>query len=341
MTFILRIFFSGLITFVPSQNGKQLTVLLLNAGHATHAAGEATLPEHKALLLARGGNCDGDCVTRDTAAAQFLYPEVDSEGAASDSLLSAVSGGTVWDLTGSQLSFVTPQDGVTLVKSSSLRGKRVPNTPDERADFGWVPNLKEIWPASGGLNPAVFAPNPPEDLIAARLVLESGTVSTYSVIEIGGKVLPVEFRPLSGTARAPFQRAAANWVEAEVRVPGNDVEIVAESFKGGAKRTIKLTPQNGVVEVVVLNISRPLPGNRQAAGRPGVHFERYWSLVQHPPAMGKRPIPQAPQNQLVKRDWGALHPADGSRASILLDRLLFPGGRSPYDQLLCPMSQYP
>src|SRR5947207_1839596 len=115
MTFILRIFFSGLITFVPTHNGKELTVLLLNGA-----------PEHRALLLARGGGCSGDCITRDTDAAEFLYSGIDSVSVASDSLSAAVSGGSVWELSGFQLSFATPTDGVTLTQAPSARAKRVP-----------------------------------------------------------------------------------------------------------------------------------------------------------------------------------------------------------------------
>jgi hypothetical protein len=328
MTFILRIFFSGLITFVPTQNGKELTVLLLNGA-----------PEHRALLLARGGGCSGDCITRDPEAAEFLYSGIDSSSVASDSLSAAASGGSVWELSGFQVSFATPTDGVTLTQAPSARAKRVPDTPEERADFRWVPNLKDIWPAGGGLNPGVLAANPPAEVIASRLTLQSGRVSTYSVIEIRGQVLPVDFRPLAAPMRPPYQRAAANWVEAEVRVPGNEVEIVAQSFDGGARRSMKLTPQNGVVEVAVLNISKPLLGNDDTAGRPGLHFNHYWALVQNPPEPAKRPIPQTPQTPAVMRAWDPLHPADRSRASVLLDRLLFPGGRGPYDQYLCPMSQ--
>ena len=341
MTFILRIFFSGLMTFVPSQDGKYLTVLLLDAAHAQHNANGVALPEHKALLIARGGGCEGDCIDRDPSVSGFLYPEVGSESAASDSLLAAVSGGSVWELNGSQLSFGTPDDGVTLFKAGTTRGKSIPDNATERSDFRWVASLKEIWPAAGALNPAVLSPKPPEDLIAARLELHSGTVSTYSVIEIGGQGLPIEFRPLSGGVRAPFRRAAANWVEAEVVIPGKDIEIVSQAFADGTKRTMRLTPQDGVVEVAVLNISRPVANDGHAMAQPGVHFARYWSLVQNPPAPDKCPIPQAAQSAVVRRGSGAQHPEDKSRSSVLLDRLLFPGGRTPYEQLLCPMSRYP
>lgn len=339
MTFILRIFFSGLMTFVPSQDGKQLTILMLNAGHAEHAAAGAALPEHKAMLLARGGGCEGDCLTRDSDVAEFLYPEVGSDSKAADALAAAVSGGSVWQLTGAQLSFNTPADGVKLVKDGKAIRKGVPGSATELADFRWVPNLKEIWPSAGGLNPAVFSAKPPEDLIASRAELHSGTVSTYSVVELGGQPLPIEFRPLSG-GRAPFQRAAANWVEVEVTIPGKDVEIVAQSFADGTKRTMRLTPQNGLVEVAVLNISRPVPPHGEPAAQPGVHFARYWSLVRNPPAPDKCPIPQAAQD-FVGRRATASNVADRSRSSVLLDRLLFPGGRTPYEQLICPMAQYP
>lgn len=338
MTFILRIFFSGLMTFVPSQDGKQLTILMLDAGHAQHAAGEVTLPDHKAMLLARGGGCEGDCITRDGVVAEFLYPETGSESEAADALAAAISGGSVWELTGAQLSFGTPNDGVKLVKNGSAVRKRVPESADERTDFQWVAHLKQIWPAGGGLIPAVLSPKPPQDLIAARAELHSGTISTYSVIELGGQPVPIEFRPISG-GRATVSRAAANWVEAEVHVAGANVEIVAQNFADGTKRSMRLTPRNGIIEVAVLNIPRPIRPEGQPAALPGVHFARYWSLLQHPPSPDAQPIPQTAPN-FVRRP-SAPNVPEQARASVLLDRLLFPGGKTPYEQAICPMSQYP
>ena len=42
MEFVLRIFFSGLIAFVPGDDGKELNVLLVQTPHASDHANGAT-----------------------------------------------------------------------------------------------------------------------------------------------------------------------------------------------------------------------------------------------------------------------------------------------------------
>src|SRR5947207_173049 len=103
MGFILRILFSGLIVFVPSQDGKQVTVLLLNVDHNHQLSDGSTLDQHKPLLLARAGDCSGECPTRDSEIAQFLFADK-SLSEAEDSLEAAVAGGGAWTLSGSELS---------------------------------------------------------------------------------------------------------------------------------------------------------------------------------------------------------------------------------------------
>lgn len=336
MSFILRIFFSGLIAFVPSDDGKELNVLLLDTARMHHATNGNMVPPHMPLLLVRGAK--GGDGALDAGVAEYLYPDVTSAEAATTLLARAVSGGAAWHLAGSQIVFDTPTDGVMLLHTTNVRTKRVPATAGDRADFDWVPNLRELNPSLGPLDRRVFSAEPPEGLIVARLRLTSGIVSTYSVIQVDGKVTPVDFRPAESTAKASVSRAAANWVEAEIRIRGNSITVEEESFSGETRRTIKLSPRNGVVEMAVLNISRPSP-RRAGPPKAGTHFSLYWELAQHPPAVAARPIPQMPAESFVKPVWESIHPSNPERASDLLDDLLFPNGRGPYDQILCPMSQ--
>jgi hypothetical protein len=338
MSFILRIFFSGLMTFVPSHDGKVLTVLLVNSGQGEHSSTMSSIPEHRALVLVHAESCDGACTTHDGAVSSFLYPGV-AAPAAADSLVNAVSGGAVWQLSGSNLTFGTPTDGVTLVHDSGASTKSSPGNDTELSDFGWVASLHAIDPAAGNLLPSVLSPNPPRQLITARVVLKSGKVSTYSVVEIGGQAKPIEFRPVGGTSDKAYRRALANWVEAEIEVPGKDITIFEKTFDDkSVKRKMTLVPHDGVVEMAILNI--PQPTRRSGPPGPGTHFARYWDLVDHPPAQSERPIPQVPA---VAPDEAraAATPIGPPRSSVLLDQLLFTNGRDPYDQLLCPMSQVP
>jgi hypothetical protein len=333
--FILRIFFSGLIAFIPGKEGKELTVLLLNTPHAHHATTRSGIPEHKPVLLARAAGCAPGCPKIDVSVAKFLYPGI-SDAEAVDSLAKAVDRGLVLELAGSNLSFGIPNDGVKLMRTVSP-GKSVPDTDAERADFGWVASLKKIDPAMIGLHPSVFSENPPEELIVARFTLTSGEVSTRSLIQIGDRVMPIDFRPLSGDGKS-YTRAAASWVQAEIHVPGDSLKIVEERFSGGGRREVSLKPLNGVIEMAILNVSEPV---RRKEGKPraGLHFARFWDLAVRPPAKNRRPVPQVPRSRVPTRSSDALH-SDPARRSDLLEAV-FPGDRSPYDQLLCPMSQYP
>lgn len=335
--FILRIFFSGLIAFVPSEDGKQLTVLLLNAPHAHHGAAHSGIPEHQPVLLARAGGCKPGCPRSDASVAKFLYPDAASDARAVASLARAVDKGVVWQLAGSNLSLGIPNDGVKLARTVTP-GKAVPDNKTERADFGWVASLKKINPDMSTLQPALFSKHPPEELIVARLTLTSGKVSTYSVIQVDGEVLPIDFRPLSGQGSS-YTRAVASWVQAEIQVPGDSLQVVEESFSGGVKRTMTLKPHKGAIDMAILNVSQPVRRPPGALPGAGTHFARFWDLAAQPPASNRRAIPQVPRSlsPTTKRNFRALH---SDPTSELLKRV-FPDDRSPYDQLLCPMSQYP
>src|SRR4051794_32411425 len=102
---ILRIFFSGLMAFVPSKDGKELTVLLVNTPHQMKLSDGALLPHHRPMLLARAGSCEpAPCPTRDPAIATLLFSGT-TPARAADSLARAVAGGGAWTLASSDLTF--------------------------------------------------------------------------------------------------------------------------------------------------------------------------------------------------------------------------------------------
>jgi hypothetical protein len=340
VSFILRIFFSGLIAFVPGDDGKEVTVLLLRSGHV-HSAQEAAIPEHKPVLFARGGGCSGDCATQNATTAAFFYPDAASQSAAADALRHAVQGGSVWQLAGADLSFGIPDDGVTLARAESIGRKSVPDSATELSDFGWIPRLEAIDPTAGDVDPAVLSEHPPEDLIVARLRLKSGRFSTYSVVQVNGKAIPVDFRPLLDNGDRRYMRAVANWVRVDVQVPGDSLEIVETNFSTGATRTMSLRPEQGLLDVAVLNISQPIRSGGDVTPQPGAHFERFWELTENPPAYDERPIPQLPRTKTRQTDLVVLRSNAAGRSSALLDDLLLSPDKGPYDQILCPMTQVP
>lgn len=344
--FLLRIFFSGLVAFVSSPDGKELTVLLLET-HGHTVSDGTPLAHHKPVLLARAQDCTGDCNRQDAAIAAFFYADRPASQAA-DGLAAALQGGGAWDLANSEL-LVRSSGKATLPPLSLHKSlavtksdpkKMTPASSDERKDFGWVADLKKILPSFGEFNPALFGPRPPKGIVAARLRLTSGHVFTRSLIRVDDKVQPIHFRARGSKSDAGYAQAVANWVEAEIRVPGDSIELVARDFDTGTERSMTLTPQNGVVEIAVVNLPPfevPGAGAPRPTPQPGNHFEAFYDLAKNPPAANQRPVPLV-RAAKAQTDWQSVHPRQ-TLWSALLDRLRLDAGRGPYDVLLCPVGQ--
>jgi hypothetical protein len=344
VSFVLKLFFTGLMAFVPSQDGKELTVLLLNVHNYQTSDGSA-LAHHKPLLLARAGTCSGECPKRDAAIAQFLYADK-SQSEALDSLEAAVSGGGAWELSGSNLSLRKGSAGAPdlpdLEIRQNLRTTIIPTTAAEREDFTWVADMRQIAPSGYAFNTAMLD-TPPPGVVAARLRLRSGKVFTYRVARIGSNVTPVHFERLDGSGSvSSYSQAVATWVGAEITVSGDDVEIVDDRFDGGAGRSMTLAPNSsGQVEVAVLNLPPFVPPSSQFSGTPGSgsHFEMYYELAQTPPASSERLVPKpgaaAGAAAIPQVTWQDVHP-QGALWSDLLNAIRLNIGRTAYEELLCP-----
>jgi len=349
MGFILRILFSGLIVFVPSQDGKKLTVLLLNVPHNHQLSDGSALEDHKPFLLARAGGCAGDCPTRDADIAHYFFADK-STAEATDALEAAVSGGGAWALDGSEISLRKGDENDPALPQLSIRRNVrngiIPTTSAEREDFSWVADLTQICADGCPFDASIHASQPPSNLIAARFVLESGNVFTYSLARIGSNVTPAHFKRLDGTGSdAAYSQAIAAWVAADVAVSGSSVEFVATKYSDGTQRSMTLTPDaNGRAEVAVINLPPYAPPSPPFSGTPGIgrHFETYYELAENPPAAATRLVPYpgaaagAPSYDEVT--WQAVHPQD-ALWSDLLNSLRMNVSRTLADILLCPPSQ--
>lgn len=345
MSFILKLFFTGLMAFVPNQDGTEVTVLLLNVDHNYLSSDSTELPHHKPLLIARAGSCSGDCPTRDADIAQFIYAD-QSESTALDSLETTVAGGGAWELSNSELSLHkgSPNDPdlPALNIRQNLRTEIIPTTSTEREDFGWVADMSQIAPSGYAFNTDLLD-SPPPGLVAARLHLRSGKVFTYSVARIGSNVTPVHFKRLDGTGSASsYSQAIASWVGAEIEISGENVEIVEDKFDESTGRSMTLSPdENGNVEVAILNVPPFVPPSTQFTGTPdpGKHFEMYYEVAQTPPSQSARLVPKpgaapgAPEYSTV--GWSDIHPTE-ALWSDLLNGLRMNIGRTMYEAALCP-----
>jgi len=352
-SFVLHILFSGLVAFIPTQNGAEMDVVLLNAGDCgqnVHVSDGSALPPHKPLLFARGGSCTGDCPTRDADVAQFMFPD-QSSSTGLDSLESAVSGGGAWILSNSDLSLRKGSESAAnlpaLAINTSTRGSvngvplPIPTTSSERSDFSWVANFKDIC-SSCTLNTDLTSSTPP-GLVVARFKLNSGNLFTYSVARIGSEVTPVHFQRLDGSGSASsYSQAIASWVGADVEVTGDSIDIVENAFNGDPGRSMHLTPDNdGKVELAVVNLpshTPPLTTNNPAPGA-GKHFELYYEMATNAPASEDRLVPFSGAASSVgsydEVDWQSVHPQT-ALWSDLLNALRLNIGRGPDDRILCP-----
>jgi hypothetical protein len=345
VSFILKLFFTGLMAFVPSSDGKEVTVLLLNVDHSYHSSDGSSLAHHKPLLIARAGDCSGQCPKRDAGIAQFVFAD-QSESQAADSLEAAVAGGGAWELANSELSIVktseSDPDLPALNIRRNLRNGIIPTTSSEREDFDWLADMKQIAPSGYEFNADLLA-SPPPGLVVARLHLRSGKVFTYSVTRIGSNVTPVHFQRLDGTGDAsPYSQAIASWVGAEIEISGDNIEIVEEKFDGGAGRSMTLSPDaNGNVEVAVLNLPPFVPPAAPFTGTPdpGKHFEMYYEVAQSPIAQGERLVPKAGAAlgapEYAEVSWASIHPQQ-ALWSDLLNAIRLNIGRTAYEEILCP-----
>jgi hypothetical protein len=347
MSFVLKILFSGMIVFSPNQDGTEVTVLLLNAGHTHHLSDGSALQDHKPFLIARAGGCSGDCPTDDSEIAQFVYAD-QSSSVAVDSLQSAVAGGAAWQLNGSDISIAkgSTEDpdlpALSVVRDARSSSTIIPSTSGEREDYSWVADLKQL--CSGCTVDSDLFATPPSATVVARLHLRSGRMFTYSIARMGSNVTPAHFARLDGTgSSSSYSQAIASWVGAEIDVSGGSgIEIVEDKFNGDPGRSMTLTPDsNNNIEIAVLNLPPFVPPSSayNDAAQVGKHFEKYYDLFTDAPAQEERLVPfagaasGAPSYSEVT--WSTVHPSS-AMTSDLLSALRLDIGRGPYDRLLCP-----
>jgi hypothetical protein len=318
MSITLHLFFAGLIAFVPSQDGRELFVLVPDAGHGHAISDGSSLEPHRALLVARAAGCQGDCEAGNSEIAGLLFAD-EPDAKRPGELMDAIRRGTAWQLEGVELS-ISSQDGQLKIHPG----------------FSSVADLNRIVPGAGFVDPALLAPQPPAGKLATRLRLQSGEVSAYRLVEeVDGSVPSLRFKTLKdGKDAAPgYMQPLATWVMAEIKIPGNAVEVVARAFGKGGERRVKLSPDDhGIVEIVVMNV--PVTRSTQEAGGPGKHFEIYYNLARTMPAT--RPVPYVVK---PSGDSGSVESKQEAPASKLLDALRLGNSRGVYDRLICPLAQ--
>jgi hypothetical protein len=352
-TFIARILFTGLMAFIPDENGTEVTVLLLNSNHY-HTSDGSAMPPHKSFLLARAGNCSGACVDDDTSIAYDLFRDL-SPSERIDSLAYALDNGSGWVIAGSDIAVQKSSGGANLPALQILDDARgtvngqpqvIPTTSAERVDFSWIPALQQLCVSGCTLDSDLFDTVPPA-IVAARFKINSGDLYTYSVARLGSDVTPVQFKRLDGTgSTSSYVQAITSWTGLDIEVTGSSIDFVETKHDSSAGRTMTLSPNSsGKVEVAVVNLPPFVPPatSNNDAPQVGKHFEMYYELLASPPAQEARLVPRAgaPSGTTVPLiSWTSVHPASAV-SSELLSRLRMEPGRSLHDRVICPPVKLP
>lgn len=347
-TFVLRILFSGLMAFIPNENGTEVTVLLLESNHY-HTSDGAAMQPHNSILYARAGNCSGACVTNDATIAAKTFRDL-APAAQLDALANTLGTGSVWDIIGSDVTVQKVSGAANLPSLNLINNVRgtvngqpqlVPTTANERRDLSWIPRLQQLCGGGCAIDSDLLATVPPE-LVAARFKLTSGDVYTYSLARMGSDVTPVHFKRLDGTGgTSAYVQAIASWVAADIEVTGDGIQFVETKHDGSTGRTMTLSPDaSGKIEVAVVNLPPfvpPATANNDAP-QVGKHFEMYYELLQTPPTRETRFVPRAgaPSGTTYPQvSWSSVHPSSAID-SDLLEALRFEPSRSLYDRTICP-----
>jgi hypothetical protein len=352
-TFVLRILFTGLMAFIPNENGTEVTVLLLNADHY-HTSDGAAMQGHQQILYANAGGCSGDCDDDNEDIANFTFRD-QAPSAALDSLSTALGNGSAWLINGSDIS-VQKSSGEPNLPEFSIRNdvrgtvegqpQIIPTTATERGDFSWIARLQQSCSSGCTLDSDLFDTLPP-DIVAARFKIDSGDLYTYSIARLGSDVTPVHFKRLDGDgSTSSYTQAIASWMGVDIVVTGESVRIVDTKQNGGTGRSMTLSPDStDKVEVAVVNLPPFIPPDSSNNNAPqvGKHFEMYYELLQSPPAREARLVPRAgaPSGISVPTvSWTSVHPTT-TTSSALLNALRMEPGRSLHDRTICPPVNLP
>jgi hypothetical protein len=304
------------------------------------------MPPHKPYVLARAGNCSGDCIDDTDIANDMFRDRPASERL--DSLAYALDSGSGWVIPGSDIA-VRKSGGSANLPALHIRNdvresvngqpEIIPATSASRGDFSWIPALRSLCGTGCTIDSALFDTVPP-GIVAARFKIDSGDLYTYSISRLGSDVTPVQFRRLDGTgSTSSYVQAITSWTGLDIEVTGDSIDFVETRHDGGTGRTMTLSPDaSGKVEVAVLNLPPFVPpaSPNNDAPQVGKHFEMYYELLETPPAQEARLVPRAgaPAGVTVPQvAWSSVHP---SNSSELLSRLRLEPGRSLFDRVLCP-----
>lgn len=319
MMFTLRIYFLGLIAFVPNQEGDRMTALIVNVRDAYYATDGTRFPPHFPALLAPAGRCQGECSQDLQDVANHLFDRGTRPSATESlrQLQSFLGGGGAWAVDGEEITIELPADtretrsGLKLVldrrpvaKGPGLSPVPLPNTQDQGEDFSWVAEIDQILPEAAQIDPDCLGDNK-KGLIAGRMRLTTGTAKTYRLVYFNELLPRFSFQPLvPGPKPADYSQGLAEIVAVDIPVSGCEVTLTAKKIGSCETRSMKLSPgdcsSSPVMEIALVNLPDDVfrPRGEQAhahesTSNMGTHFELFYELADRRPSWRQRVVPKA------------------------------------------------
>ena len=358
MGFLLRIYFIGLVAFVPDPSGQKMTVLLVDARQPYVASDGEVMPVHHPLLLTRADRCAGECAAEKGAVADVVYKTAASPAERTDKLQRALAGGGSWVLDQSELRIVLPEGArgsaapfhIVHGGSAAKRGGDAsPDAAAEAADFDHVADLSAVLGRRLVVDPTLLE-LPDKGRTVALLRVAAGTVKAQRLSGFTDEVVQFQFATASeleaGTDLGMPTQALADRVMVEIPVAGCSVRLEDRNAATGARRAMDLAPAScngGLVEVAVVNL--PDHGFASSGGHEAAHespaapvidhhFELFYELAEYPPPRNHRPVPGYVQGARTPRPAS---PEDSDSPFLAL--LGLAPNRGLWSMPQCPVAQ--
>jgi hypothetical protein len=298
--FWLSIYFEGLCVFVPSEVDRAMSVLMVNACDAASGGGcqgHGGCPPHLAFLQV----CKADICASDDDYDDYVddWDLILPRGYPIDCGPSAVRL-LRWEDIALTYHSQSKQHDLHIVNDTRAPGAKEPDGNDCGSDdFSWVAELDKASPGSGDVDPHCFDPDPPRELVIARMRLETGTLAVSDVINLDDTTNVIwEFKANASGAPSHYSQALASQIVLKIWIPDPTVTLRLKSFRANDEEScLTLRPKGRPNAVNVLIGNLPLtdiievPLEDFPDSSTEAHFPALYKISQNPPA--DPPVPRA------------------------------------------------
>ncbi len=166
----------------------------------------------------------------------------------------------------------------------------------EERDFSWVIDIRdlsrEIGVQRATADPDIVSESPQLNLVASRVALTVGELSTKRLVGNKDGIYAYEFRSLGEPdTRVGQRQAVAEIAECQTVIDADSVTLTATPFGGGAQRSIELAPSNAADPHVHIGfMNYPLHEGCCEDGVGINDLELYYELLRTRPPIRRRPV---------------------------------------------------